>query len=115
MIQGSLPRKVSMLMLILLVAACGGGSGGPDDATILGAGDTGSSGTTPTPVIVLSLRAADGVTDITRVDGTETGRLLAQVLDAEGGSPVSGVVVTFTLDSVGQITPDGGTALSDAS
>ncbi|MCH8258347.1 MAG: hypothetical protein IIA75_10685, partial [Proteobacteria bacterium] len=115
MIQGSVPKIVSMLMLILSVVACGGGTGGSDAATILGGGGNGSSGTTPIPVIILSLRAPDGVTNITRVDGSETGRLIAQVLDAEGGSAVSGVVVTFSLDSVGQISPDSGTALSDAS
>ncbi|MCH7743607.1 MAG: hypothetical protein IIB71_13190, partial [Proteobacteria bacterium] len=112
MIQGSVPKIVSMLMLILSVVACGGGSGGGE--TLLGGGATGSTPSTPVPVVDLFLRAPDGVTNITSINGSETGRLIAQVLDQEGGSPVSGIVVTFTSD-LGQISPESGTALTDDS
>jgi hypothetical protein len=110
MAHGMFPKTVFILVLTSILAACGGDGGG-GGGTILGP-PAGSSDDQDAPVINLSLRAQDGTTDITSLEGTASGRLIAQVLDAENGDPVSGVVVSFASE-LGQISPATSTALSN--
>lgn len=109
-------RRGAGLLLAAMMAgslvACGGGGGSNAGAPVLD-GSGGSGGGT-TAAYAVSLEIARGGAPITQVSSAETVQAVATV-STRGGSPVSGVVVTFSEGGVGLLSfqPQAATALTD--
>jgi hypothetical protein len=99
-------RMLVALLVAAALSACGGGGGSPGTNPT-----TGGGGTQPSPTVSLQLVDANGAAT-TAVSATQTTFARATVTDASG-SPVSGVVVTFTTDAtLVTFVPSSGTALT---
>ena len=112
-------RLLIGVVLTAALAACGGG-GKDAGAPVLpgnGSGSSGGStgGTTTTPAYSMALEVQRSGTAVTQVSSVETVQAVATVTD-RGGSPVSGVVVTFSEGSVGLLAfqPQAATGLTGA-
>lgn len=104
-------RMFAALLLAAGLSACGGGGGSPGTTTTGGGGGTGGTPGTATPTVALQLVDANGAATTT-VSTTQSTFARATVTDASG-SPVSGVVVTFTTDAtLVSFVPSSGTALT---
>jgi hypothetical protein len=111
-------KRIVSLMLMSLVAACGGsGDGGASlytgNGTTTG-GTTGGTAATGTYAMTVDVQRAGAST--TQVSSTETVQAVATVT-TRSGSPVQGIVVTFsqTPGTLLTFAPAAATALTDAS
>ncbi|HEY4081438.1 MAG TPA: hypothetical protein VGM81_12130 [Burkholderiaceae bacterium] len=109
-------RALLGIALTAALAACGGGGGSSGSPVLPGdgsGGSTGSGGTTTTPAYSMGVEVQRSGTATTQVSSTETVQAVATVVD-KSGSPVSGVVVTFTEPSVGLLAfqPQAATGLT---
>ncbi len=102
-------------VLALAVAACGGG-GGSAGTPLLGPGSSSGSGSGgSTAKYAMTVQVERAGTAVTQITSAETVQAVAR-LTSSSGSPVAGVVVTFTEGSAGLLAfqPTTGTALTDA-
>jgi hypothetical protein len=109
------------LIAAAVLSACGGGGGDPGAVPAAsGAGSTGTSPGTTTPVATaetkVSLVMADGSGNaVTSLSGGQSGTLKATVL-TPAGKPAAGAIVQFATATDGMLvfTPETGSALTDA-
>ncbi len=116
MTHGLLPKTIFILVLAGLLTACGGGGGG--GGSIIGGSETdgNTNDTTTTEVPTLTVTLLDTVGDACAtpcvINGADTVTVQAVLLDADG-APAAGQIVSFTANSVGQLSPDSGTDITD--
>jgi hypothetical protein len=109
-------KRIASLMLLCFIAACGGSGDGGTSLYATGGSSSGTGGTTATGTYAMTVDVQRAGASTTQVSSTETVQAVATVTTTSG-SPVQGIVVTFTQTQGNLLTfaPAAATALTDAS